>query len=683
MAERTFVVLSDPAGSAQPAQSGAATERTFTVVDQTVDDALAELNRNRVRQIAGQGLGMSTGDELEALVRTGGGLWGNYGETLDEIRGELRDYQTSRPGEAFGGAVLGGAIIPGFAAGQVLRGPMTLHNVGRAGAVTGAGFGAVAGFGAGEGLSDRIGTGAVGAGMGAALGYGLSAGAHAAQNAFRSGVRVARDPTRAAQEQVLRAAADDGVDLGAIRNTIAPTRRGARALTRDQVDTLLDAFSNGETAAQAAGRAGVTAATARSYYGTFQANTRVPRNLIDYATEQSPARTMKGLARGAASVPGPGQNYAHQQFLNRQLGQQQRIVSAVDGATGANRMTTEMRDALARGDMRAIAGQQYAALASHPPIIVNARTPAGQTLASLRNEPEFVAIEQFARRMLNREGRSVPDPNVYSFDLINEMQKILREAAEVLPTADTNSRMTARLYGQMRNELLDATERHFPGFAETRAAYRQGMAQLEALEAGRTAGVSNARPAREIMANAGAYGPAEQQAFRVGMGDAIADTVNVRNPYHDASLPLSGTVASNRIRDVLGGRVADQIGQEAAVARNTRDIIQGSRTAVLGEEIAELTEPARAAASMFSGNPMAMANAVGERIMRAVRSGNAEQLARLLTTTDQRTMIRILDEVLARAPHVTARDRRTAQIAIGLATGMHTQGSRLAAGEGR
>ena len=59
----------------------------------------------------GQGLLFGFGDELEAGIRTGGGLFGNYDDKVGQIRNEIRDYQAQNPGKAIS-AELGGALLP-------------------------------------------------------------------------------------------------------------------------------------------------------------------------------------------------------------------------------------------------------------------------------------------------------------------------------------------------------------------------------------------------------------------------------------------------------------------------------------------------------------------------------------------------------------------------------------------
>lgn len=118
------------------------------------------------RAALGQGLLFGFGDELEAGVRTGFGLLGDYGDKVKDVRQEIADYQALNPGKSIS-AEIGGAIIPtaiaglfsggtGSAAGGAAttariasRAPSVARQFGQ-GAKIGAGYGGVYGVGTGQ-----------------------------------------------------------------------------------------------------------------------------------------------------------------------------------------------------------------------------------------------------------------------------------------------------------------------------------------------------------------------------------------------------------------------------------------------------------------------------------------------------------------------------------------------------
>ncbi len=165
----------------------------------TVGDYLAGVPRAAL----GQGLLLGFGDELEAGLRTGFGLLGDYGKTVEGIREDISDFQSQAPGVAIGseiaGAVApallsglftggtGGAAVGGTTAARIAaRGanlakkavapstrPGLMGNV-VTGAKQGAVYGGAYGAGKGEGnvferLDDAAAGAALGAGTGAVL----------------------------------------------------------------------------------------------------------------------------------------------------------------------------------------------------------------------------------------------------------------------------------------------------------------------------------------------------------------------------------------------------------------------------------------------------------------------------------------------------------------------------------
>lgn len=118
------------------------------------------------RAALGQGLLFGFGDELEAGVRTGFGLLGDYGDKVKDVRQEIADYQALNPGKSIS-AEIGGAVIPsviagifsggtGTAAGGAAttariasRAPSVARQFGQ-GAKVGAGYGGLYGVGTGQ-----------------------------------------------------------------------------------------------------------------------------------------------------------------------------------------------------------------------------------------------------------------------------------------------------------------------------------------------------------------------------------------------------------------------------------------------------------------------------------------------------------------------------------------------------
>ena len=122
-----------------------------------------------------QGLTLGFGDELEAGLRTGFGLLGDYDETVGDIRKNIKDFRRENPELALGLEIGGGLVTGGLgaarAAGSAL-GREAIRRFGTTGfgAGVGATEGAIAGVGAGEDAESRATGGLVGGVLGGGLG---------------------------------------------------------------------------------------------------------------------------------------------------------------------------------------------------------------------------------------------------------------------------------------------------------------------------------------------------------------------------------------------------------------------------------------------------------------------------------------------------------------------------------
>jgi len=130
-------------------------------VDPTVDP-------QRLRLLA-QGATLAGSDEAEAALRTGFGLVGDYGKTLDEIRADIAAARQAYPLQSLGYEAAG-AMVPAIAAAPFTAGASVPATLGRV-ATTSALQGGAYGFGAGEGgFLPRLMSSGTGATVGAVAG---------------------------------------------------------------------------------------------------------------------------------------------------------------------------------------------------------------------------------------------------------------------------------------------------------------------------------------------------------------------------------------------------------------------------------------------------------------------------------------------------------------------------------
>lgn len=156
-----------------------------------------------------QGVTLGLGDEIAAGLRTGAGMWGDYGEALDQERANLDAVSEKYPwlglgAEIAGGVVTGGGLAKGglsLAANAAQSGKGWFARL-LGGAADGGLFAAAQGFGTGEGVEDRAERAAYNIPLGVTLGAageGLATGAGAAlRRAFQGSDEVARSVNPAA-----------------------------------------------------------------------------------------------------------------------------------------------------------------------------------------------------------------------------------------------------------------------------------------------------------------------------------------------------------------------------------------------------------------------------------------------------------------------------------------------------
>lgn len=195
-------------------------------------------------------LTFNTNDEIEAAIRSGIGLWGDYGEELDTVRANLAATSEKHPWLSFfseigGGALTGvglvksGVTFTGKAAGKNLGG--RLLAAGGDGMVAGAAYAA----GDAEGVSDRIESIPEGLGYGfagGAIGGGIVEGA----GKLASGVRRALGSTHSADDAARGLEVQKAAEEFEIPLTRGQATQNIKQLSSE--DTMRNAGGSGRSA---------------------------------------------------------------------------------------------------------------------------------------------------------------------------------------------------------------------------------------------------------------------------------------------------------------------------------------------------------------------------------------------------------------------------------------------------
>lgn len=185
---------------------------------------------NLARMAVGQGAALGFGDEIEAGLRTGFGLLGDYDETVKDVRDQIKGFRDENPATALA-AEIGGGLLTGGVGGAKAAGTAFGRNViSKFGAPAfaagiGAGEGAVAGIGAGETAGERAVGGAIGGTIGGVAGAAVPALVGAGKgvvNRVRSGVseKAAKDT---ADIKAIQALEEAGTSPEAVQQALDET----------------------------------------------------------------------------------------------------------------------------------------------------------------------------------------------------------------------------------------------------------------------------------------------------------------------------------------------------------------------------------------------------------------------------------------------------------------------------
>ena len=219
---------------------------TISVPKKLVDQRNEEV-KGGARALA-KGATFGAAPRIEAAARTGFGISGDYGKTLDQIREENDEWAAKNPGTALTLELAGGVAVPGAVANATRSGARARHMLRRAGASAptaryggmaasaapaGAAYGLMSGddlTNVGEDIGNTLGGAVVASAAGPAL-MGLWAGAKAAGRGVRGAVQAATNT--GARDFAVRKAADKFENVG-IAAPATPraswettTRRGA------------------------------------------------------------------------------------------------------------------------------------------------------------------------------------------------------------------------------------------------------------------------------------------------------------------------------------------------------------------------------------------------------------------------------------------------------------------------
>lgn len=540
---------------------------------------------NRARAYFGQGMGMSFGDEAEALYRSFGDRNKSYDQYLNEIRADIRRFSEENPGQAlafeFAGGVaptIGAMFIPGGqtkTAADIARAPNIFRKAlqystrtpTRRMVTSGAGYGAVSGFGAGEGgIGDRtleaLKSGTMGAAFAPIIGKGGELLYQGGKGIYK---RLTKPGTNIIDEQayakVLEKMAQDGLTPQQAVRQVA-LERGYMPSPRP-------------------------------------AGTRPRTKLRDV----SPGLT--DLAESVAQRPGGGRKKMIEDVVNTGRTTKGRVMD-ITGERMAGGKTmfqteTELTDAL-RDNAKGLYDEAY-----------KFGTVKDPRILEMLNQPQFKqAYQQVLETNKIRKANAIAQgkdpsqydmkeiykitetqPGIYQIDLVaapdvrtlDQMKRgldyIIRSGRR---SENAASQDAAQALNEYKNTFLSVLDEIVPNYKMARQQYRGDLEVLDALDIGRNQ-YSKMSP-EEVTDYIGKLTPAERDAVRIGYAQFFKDRIgNAKNSINAAEELLGAENNAARLRalfdtqgeyDVFRGilkaesrnvKSAQQVGQGAATGR--------------------------------------------------------------------------------------------------------------------
>jgi hypothetical protein len=312
---------------------------------------------------------------------------------------------------------------------------------------------------------------------------------------------------------------------------------------------------------------------------------------------------------------------------------------------------------------------------------------ASDQLADLMDDPLFRSANAMAQRQARVEtirrnqeairqgGRPAPVPEVdaenqvFSPEMLDYIQRQLRIASEGF--TDPNMARHAR---SLREVFLDRIEQFYPSFRGLRRAYAERMGEFGAdgaLQAGREMTRRLGERADEALRDFRGMTPAQQELFRLGFARQIMD---------DAANPQIGAAVANKfntgafpeiVRRIFvgdpeivraGETLLRNLRREAITTKTKNDLLSGSRTAELQNDMARLEEGAQVAANIATGRFGQLLSNLSARLTTRLGQRGAEEIMKILTETDPAELLTIINRLSRAADRVQSNQALSAQL---------------------
>lgn len=329
------------------------------------------------------------------------------------------------------------------------------------------------------------------------------------------------------------------------------------------------------------------------------------RQLGPEAVVADVGENVRSLGRAVTSVPGQAKTQAAKTIRERMSRSQQRLLSEIKDAAGAD-----------KGFFEAMSESLRRRIAQSRPLYQQAAddmVPVDRMQNVLGNiDNQLVQYEGTAigRALKIARSKLAPDGNVKRS--IAQLDAVKKDIDDMIAAAGRSGQKNRQrvLIDVLRNDdgtgLLQLMDESSPSYAQARKIFADEASVENAMKSGLKVLKEDAEITIQKFSD---FSEAEKQAYVIGAMKAIRDKVLSGAEGADASRKISTTLLKERLRPIFPDeqsfqRFVRSLDREQTFAQTRNAVLGGSPTARIQEEIADLGSQANAVIDAFVGSPV-------------------------------------------------------------------------------
>ncbi|MGF1623059.1 MAG: hypothetical protein ACFCUR_20930 [Rhodomicrobiaceae bacterium] len=510
-------------------------------------------------------------------------------------------------------------------------------------------------------------------------------------------VRNARNPEQAALDAVSDKMTRSGISADELMGQYVPPpspEMVQRGVTNLDIAEMIMRIKAGEKPKTVAPDYFMTEQTARNYVTRFDQRNPTPTNILDIAAElkgAGKARPLRRLGRAAYSISDDGD--AAQALLSRQDDQSGRVVTAIKRGGGGRDFESEA--ARYQSIVEEQASKAYKAAYADAkrfdlkPVIRKWRNESFLSAGRIKEKLDQ-AIDLFFSPVMV-EGKSGPMRARKLGEPLADLRRFsaAREALDDMIKNSLDRGEPTRLTGHLsrfRTDINKVMRQNNPKFAKADDMFSGGKGAEALLKQGESLTTQLGSRSRDILKGYESLTPAQQELVRLGFLRKLQDRASSVTEGHSVAQRFRSDAAAHIIRKLFKGpaelqrrgeALLSELKREAITTQTKNEVLSGSRTAELGEDMRRLGQTAQAAADLATGRWGQLLANLSTRLKDQINEEAARRIMKILTETEPENMLSTLNRLAQsaktakqRQEYVTAiRELRAARPSYGVGMG--------------